>query len=125
MPAKFRQYESKTIDTYLSNLSPDKRVALSKVRKAVLEACPSAIEVISWGQPMFKYKGKYVAAFTAFTHHCAFAPWTKIASLEKAGINLSKYDTTLHMIRFTPEKPLPTELVKKIVRARMKEIDEL
>ncbi len=123
MPAKFRQYQSKTIGDYLSNLDSKKRAVLSRLRKIILEACPSAIEVISWGQPMFKYKGKYLAAFTAFTSHCAFAPWTALAYLEKQGIDLSKCDTTKCMIRFTPEKPLPLILVKRIVKARMKEID--
>ncbi len=115
-----------TVDEYLSKLSHDKRSALQGLRKTILEASPSAVELISWRVPMFKYKGEYLVAFAAFTDHCSLAPWgTGALSLlaEKYGIDLSKYDTTKGLIRFTPDKPLPSALVKRIVKAKMKEID--
>ena len=117
---------AKTIDEYLSRLSPDKRMTLQKLRETIREASPAAVEVISWRVPMFKYKGKYLLAFAAFTNHCSFAPWGTgaLSSLaEKHGIDLSKYDTTKALIRFTPQTPLPSTLVKRIVKATMQEID--
>ncbi len=119
-----RNYSAKTTDDYLSKLSPAKRAALSKVRKAVREASPRAVELISWGVPMFKYEGKYLVALVAFTNYCGLlSPWASVSLLKRRGINLSKYDTTKRMIRFAPEKSLPATLVKRIVRVRMKEID--
>ena len=94
------------------------------MRKTILEACPTAVELISWGVPFFKYKGKYLIGLNSFTHHCDLAAWDlPPAALEKHGIDLSKYDTTKALIRFTPEKPLPAALIKKIAKLRMKEID--
>jgi uncharacterized protein YdhG (YjbR/CyaY superfamily) len=117
---------AKTIDEYLSQLPPDKRSALQKLRETIHVASPTAVEVISWNIPWFKYKGKYLVAFDAFTNHCSFAPWgigSLSALAEKHGIDLSNYDTTKHLIRFTPAKPLPSTLVKRIVKAQMQEID--
>ena len=112
-----------TIDEYLTDLPARQRQALNAVRKAVHQACPSAVEVIGYRIPMFKYHGKYLVGFVAFTNHLSFSPWGGIGVLKKHRIDLSKYDTTKVLIRFTPEKPLPASLVKAIVKARMKEID--
>jgi len=112
-----------TIDEYLSELPARQRKALIAVRKAVHQACPTAVEVISYRIPMFKYRGKYLVGFVAFTNHLSFSPWGGIGMMKKHRIDLSKYDTTKVLIRFTPEKPLPASLVRSIVKARMKEID--
>ena len=117
---------AKTIDEYLSQLPPDKRSALQALRETIGAAAPAAVEVISWRIPWFKYKGQYLVAFAAFTNHCSLAPWGtgSLTSLaEKHGIDLSKYDTTKGLIRFSPDKPLPSSLVKRIVKAKMQEID--
>ena len=115
---------ARTIDEYLAHLDPDKSALLASVRKTIHEACPAAVELISWGVPFFKYKGKYLIGLNSFTHHCDLAAWDlPPAAMEKHGINLSKYDTTKALIRFTPEKPLPATLIKKIAKLRMKDID--
>ncbi len=115
---------AKTIDEFLATMDPDKSAVLSKVRKTIHEACPTAVELISWSVPFFKYQGKYLIGLNSFKNHCDLAAWDlPPEALEKHGIDLSKYDTTKVLIRFTPEKPLTATLIKRIVKLRMKEID--
>ena len=115
--------KSKTpIDDVLSKLPADQRAALQSLRNAILSVMPEAEEVISYGVPMFKRNGKGVISMSAKKDYCSLhlmsPPLAK--AMEK---ELKPYlkGVTLH---FTPEKPLPVPLVKKIVKARLKEMDK-
>ena len=113
--------ESKTpIDEHLAKLPADQRLALQSLRRTILSVMPDAEEVISYGVPMFKRNGKGVIAMSAKKDYCSLhlmsPPLAK--RMEK---ELKPYlkGVTLH---FKPEKPLPAALVKKIAKARMKEM---
>ena len=115
--------KSKTpIDDVLSKLPADQRAALQSLRNAILSVMPEAEEVISYGVPMFKRNGKGVISMSAKKDYCSLhlmsPPLAK--AMEK---ELKPYlkGVTLH---FTPEKPLPVLLIKKIVKARLKEMDK-
>ncbi len=108
------------IDMHLAKLPADQRKALQSLREVVRSVMPDAEEIISYGVPMFKRNGKGVIAMSAKKNYCSLhlmsPPLAK--AMEK---ELKPYlkGVTLH---FTPEKPLPASLVKKIVKARLKEI---
>ena len=110
------------IDNALSKLPADQCAALQSLRKAILSVMPDAEEVISYGVPMFKRNGKGVISMSARKNYCSLhlmsPPLAK--AMEK---ELKPYlkGVTLH---FKPEKPLPTSLVKKIVKARLTEMNE-
>jgi uncharacterized protein YdhG (YjbR/CyaY superfamily) len=110
----------KSIDEYLASVPPEQRAALEKLRKQIKEAAPGAVEGISWGVPVFKVEGKYVAGFAAYKKHLSFAPWGGWSGLisEK---ELEGYEHTAGTIHFTPEKMLPVSLVRKLVKAKIKE----
>ena len=57
--------------------------------------------------------------FGAAKHHCAFYPgaWP----IEACETDLAGYDTSKGTIRFSPDKPLPSRLVRKLVKARIAE----
>ena len=105
-----------TIDEYLAQLRDDQRVALEKVRRAIHAAAPRAEECISYRLPAFRLDGRFLLAFGAAAHHCAFYPGSVIEDL---GVDLSGYDTSKGTIRFPPGKPLPAALVRKVVKARI------
>ena len=109
-----------TIDEYLAPLSPDKQSALGKLRKAIRAAAPRAEEGISYGMPAFRLDGKPLVYFGAAAKHCAFYPGSArlIGDMKK---ELAAYETSKGTIRFPPDTPLPTALVKKIVKARIAE----
>lgn len=107
----------KDTDSYLA-LQPEKvRDVLEKLRQTIKSSAPEAEEVISYGMPAFRYHGMLVY-FAAFKNHCSFFPGSIV---EKMKNELKNYKTSKGTIQFTAEKPLPTALVKKIVKARVKE----
>ena len=107
----------KTHDDYLRALSADKRSALEKVRKDVKAAAPRAEECISYDLPSFRLNGKLLVSYGAGAKHCAFYPGSIVREFAK---ELKDYDTSgKGTIRFAADKPLPTALVRKIVKARI------
>ena len=114
MPAKPR-----TIDEYLAPLSREKRAALQKLRQAIKAAAPNAEECLSYQMPAFRLGGKVLVWFGAATNHCAFYPGAfPITALKD---ELKAYATSKGTIRFSPDRPLPATLVRKLVKARIAE----
>lgn len=113
----------KTVNQYLASVSEPARSTLKKVRQAIRSAAPSeAIEVISYGIPMFKYKGMLIG-FAAFPKHCSlFLATSSLSKMFKD--ELSRYKTSKGTIRFPTDQPLPASLVKKIVKARVGQNDQ-
>jgi uncharacterized protein YdhG (YjbR/CyaY superfamily) len=114
------QLTPKTVDQYLARVPQPARGTLNKVRAAIRSvAPPDATETISYGIPMFKYKGPLVA-FAAFSKHCSLFP-TSMAVIKKFKNELKPFETSKGTIRFPQDKPLPTALVRKMVKARLAE----
>ena len=106
----------KTFDTYLAALSPEKRVALQRLRKIIRATAPKAEECISYGIPAFRLNGKFLVGLGASATHCSFYPGAVLTTL---GEKLKGYDTSKGTIRFQPDNPLPSTLVRKLVKARI------
>lgn len=115
MPGKPRDMEE-----YLAALSPGTRVALAKIRKAIRAAAPGVEDCWSYGLPAFKFRGKTIAALGATAKHCAYYPMSG-ATIAGLGEELAGYDTSKGAIRFSPDRPLPASLVRKLVKARIAE----
>ena len=108
----------KTVDEYLDKLSADVRTVLEKLRTTIKTTAPKAEEVISYGMPGYKYQGPLVY-FAAFNNHCSFFPGS--SQVIKLYDELKSFKTAKGTIQFTTDKPLPSAIVKKIVKARMQE----
>jgi uncharacterized protein YdhG (YjbR/CyaY superfamily) len=108
-----------TIDEYLTLLSDEKRAALQKLRKDIQSAAPGAQECISYKIPAFRLGGKLLVAFGAAAKHCAFYPGAYPVRACKE--DLGAYDTSKGTVRFPPDRPLPTALVRRLVKARIAE----
>jgi uncharacterized protein YdhG (YjbR/CyaY superfamily) len=106
-------------DEYLAELSDDKRRALEKLRKDIKAAAPKAEECIGYGIPAFRLNGKSLVSYGAAANHCAFYPGSTLRAFTK---ELKGFDTSgKGTIRFPAQKPLPSALVRKIVKARIAE----
>ena len=113
----------KTVDEYLAAVPEPARSALKEVRAAIRAVAPAeTIEVISYGMPMFRYKG-VLMGYAAYPKHCSLFLSTS-SLLEKFKNELSRYQTSKGTIRFPIDKPLPASLVKKIVKARLMQNDQ-
>jgi len=110
----------KIIDEYLRNIKTDQRAALEMLRKTIRSAAPKAQECISYGLPAFRLDGRSLVAFGAWANHCSFYPMSS-ATLKDFQDDLKDFQTSKGTIRFSPGKPLPATLVKKLVKARMAE----
>ncbi len=77
---------------------------------------PEATETISYRMPAVKYKGVLVW-FAAFSNHCSLFPTASVVETFKN--ELKGFSTSKGTIHFPTDKPLPTALVKKLVKARV------
>src|SRR5882724_7119298 len=109
-----------TIDEYLAPLSADKRAALEKLRKIIRAAAPKAEECISYQIPAFRLNGRMLVGFGATANHCAFYPMNS-STVESYKEELKGFKTSKGTIRFQADKPLPTALVRRLVKARIAE----
>ena len=64
-----------TVDEYLNRIEPSQRKQFERVRKIVKKLVPEAEEVISYGIPTWKYRGKYLIYFAAFKNHMSIYPY--------------------------------------------------
>jgi uncharacterized protein YdhG (YjbR/CyaY superfamily) len=110
----------KNIDDYLAGVSDEKRVALTKLRKAIHAAAPGLEECISYSVPAFRSKGKVVAGFGVNKEGLSYFPFSGTV-LKAFAREIEGYGTTTGTIRFPANEPLPVALVRKLVRARIAE----
>ncbi|MBU1940813.1 MAG: DUF1801 domain-containing protein, partial [Candidatus Thermoplasmatota archaeon] len=109
----------KDVDGYLSSVPEKTRNVLEKLHKTIKAAAPKAIEKISYQIPTFTYHGMLVG-FAAFKSHCSFFVMSP-SVMDMYKDELRPYDTVTATIRFPINKPLPVSLVKKLLKARIKE----
>ena len=119
--AEKRKGAPKSVEEYLAGVAEPARSTLSKVRAAIRSAVPAeATEVISYGIPAFKYKGVLVW-YAGFSKHCSLFPTASVVETFKK--ELEGYPTSKGTIQFPTDKPLPAALVRKIVKARVAEVE--
>jgi uncharacterized protein YdhG (YjbR/CyaY superfamily) len=108
---------TKTVEQYLAAVPQQARANLKKLRATIRSAVPAeATETISYGIPAFKHK-KVIVWFAAFANHCSLFPTASV--IESFKNELKSLSTSKGTIHFPNDKPLPTALVKKIVKARV------
>ncbi len=106
-----------TIDEYLAGVSEPARSTLSQLRSVIRSVVPAeATETISYRIPAFRYKGILVW-FAAFSDHCSFFPTAAV--IESFKNDLKAFRTSKGTIHFPVDKPLPSALVKKMVKLRV------
>jgi uncharacterized protein YdhG (YjbR/CyaY superfamily) len=114
----------KTIDEYLVSVNAYHRDALQKIRETVHAVAPNAKECIRYGIPAFCMNGRSLVFFGAWANHCALYPGSS-ATLKKFRNELRDFQTSKGTLRFSPYKPLPVALVKRLVKARIVENNDL
>jgi len=118
MPAKGRK--PTTIDEYLRTVTQDRRRALQDLRKKIRSFLPAAEECISYGIPAFRLHGEVVAGFCATATGCSYFPFSGSTLSTLAG-QVGGYEQTKSSLHFSPAKPLPMILVRRLIKARMAE----
>lgn len=108
------------VNAFLANLPDEQRAALQSLRETIRAAAPDAVEVISYGVPAFKLRGRPLVSYGAGKGHCAFYVQSP-AVMEAHAAQLEGLPQGRGSIRFQPDAPLPAELVARLVKARIAE----
>lgn len=109
------------MDEYLEQLPPDQKAALERVRSVVGALVPDAEEGTSYGMPAFIYAGRPLLGFRAAKNHLSIFPFSP-AAVEAVMDRLEGFDLAKGTIRFTPEQPVPEDVLADVVNARKHEI---
>ncbi len=115
------QTAPKTIDEYIAGFPRDIQEILGKIRMTIRKAAPDAEETIKYRMPTFTLKGNLVH-FAAFKKHIGFYPTP--TGTEKFQKELSVYKGAKGSVRFPLDKPIPFNLISRIVKFRAKENSE-
>jgi uncharacterized protein YdhG (YjbR/CyaY superfamily) len=109
------------MDDYLNGLPPDHKAALARVCAVVERVAPEAEEGRSYGMPAFIYAGRPLLGFRAAKKHLSVFPFSP-AAIEAVKDRLVGFELSKGTIRFTPETPVPDDVLADVVRARKEEI---
>jgi len=110
------------IDAYLATLPPDQQEALQALRKRIARTVPDAVETISYGMPAFRLGGRGLIWFAGWKAHCSIYPLTDAFLAAHRG-ELKGFGRTKGSLHFTPEHPLPDELLDRLIRERVADVE--
>jgi len=107
-----------SIDEYIATFPAEIQHILQEIRATIHAAAPEASEKISYQMPTFYLNGNLVH-FAAFKQHIGFYPAP--TGIEAFAQDLSKFKGSKGAVQSPPDKPLPLELIARIVKYRVNE----
>lgn len=124
VPARLSATMSKptSIEQYLSGVSPEKRAALESLRAQIHALQPGLDECISYSMPAFRLGKHVLAGFLATKAGCSYYPFSG-TTLGTLAADLKGYSQTKSALHFTPDRPLPKALIKKLLATRRAECE--
>ena len=108
-----------SVEDYLNSVPEDMRAAFGKLRRLVKAAAPDAEEVVSYQILALRQK-RILVYYAAFKDHCSlFIGSAKVR--RRFAAELKPFTAGKGTIQFRPDRPLPTTLIRRIVKARVAE----
>ena len=120
MDSAMSKRQFKTIDEFIASFPKNVRDVLEELRRVIKESAPEAVETISYGIPTFDLDGRHLVHFSAYKKHVGFYPGGS-SGIEAFRKELSQFKTSKGTVQFPLDKPVPFDLVRKIVKFRVKE----
>lgn len=109
------------VDDYLAGIEPAERSALEHVRQVALQVAPDAVDGRSYGMPALKYRNKPLIGFIAAKNHLSVFPFSP-AVIEALADRLVGFEVSKGTIRFSVQRPIPDDVLRDVVRNRLREI---
>jgi uncharacterized protein YdhG (YjbR/CyaY superfamily) len=110
------------VDAYLATLPAEQRQLLQGLRAQIGRLVPDAVELISYGMPAFKLRGRFLVSYAGWKAHCSIYPLTD-TFLKAHEVELEGYGRTKGSLHFTPERPVPEALVEDLIRDRVADLE--
>lgn len=106
------------INAYISEFPEEIRVILAQIRTTIQQAAPDATEAIKYGMPTFVLNGNLVH-FAAYKNYIGFYPAP--TGIDAFIDDLAQFRTGKGTIQFPIDKPIPFDLITKVVKFRVEE----
>ena len=110
-----------TVDQYIAAFPADIKKRMQQLRKTIRAAAPKADEVISYQMPGYKYFGMLVY-FAAYKNHIGFYPGA--GGVLEFYKKLSSFKSAKGSVQFPHDRPIPYDVISKIVKFRVKQNEE-
>jgi len=110
------------IESHLARLPQPQRDTLTALRTTLRDLLPDATESLSYNMPCFKVDDIAVAGFDGFKKHCSYFPHSGNVVGQITGVPAWCTIASKGTLQFPVDRPLPKTLVRKLVRARLREI---
>lgn len=114
---------SRSVDDYLAAQPPATRAVLEELRRTIRAAAPEATESIAYDMPALRLGGRFVVSYAAFKRHYSLFPASAVVSAA-LGAELEPYLYGKATLRFPVARPVPLDLVKRVVEIRLAEVEE-
>jgi uncharacterized protein YdhG (YjbR/CyaY superfamily) len=108
-----------SIDDYIAGFPPATRKALEQVRALIRVVAPDATEKISYAIPTFDLNGRHLVHFAGYAKHIGFYPIP--SGIEAFREELAAYKQGRGSVQFPLDKPMPLDLIRRIVEYRAAE----
>ena len=108
-----------SIDEYIAEFPPETQEVLEEMRALIRSCAPEATETISYAMPTFDLNGKHLVHFAGYEKHVGFYPIP--SGIEAFKEELKPYKQGKGSVQFPLGKPLPTDLIRRIVEFRVAE----
>ncbi|MEA2547566.1 MAG: hypothetical protein QOE42_164 [Chloroflexota bacterium] len=113
-----------TVEEYLATLPADRRTAVETMRRTIRAAAPDAVETIAYSMPAFRsHGGQFLVSYAAYKRHFSLFPASG-AVVEALGEEIEPFLAGKGTIRFPADRPIPVELVTRVVEVRLTEKKE-
>ncbi len=107
------------VDEYIMNFPEGTRKLLLQIRETIKQSAPEAEESISYGMPVYKTNGRPLVYFAGFKNHIGF--YATPSGHSMFADELSKYKQGKGSVQFPLNRPIPFDLIERIVKFRVKE----
>lgn len=113
--------DATTVDAYMATLPAERRAPLEQMRAVIRAAAPEAEEVITYKMPGLRVGGRFLVSYDAFSRHVSLFPASD-GVRAALGEEIEAYLAGKGTIRFSLAEPLPLDLVRRVVEARVVEL---